>query len=115
MKTQPPLKVIMQDFALDRVPDGTVLRGLAAAGSRECDALADFLAHLAEVDLRRLYARAGYDSMYTYLVVKLHLSEYAAFKRIEPARVARDFPAIFPAGAAGRLHVSVNLMFCLRL
>jgi hypothetical protein len=67
---------------------------------------AAILAHLAEVDSRRLYLPAAYPSMYAYCVGELRLSEQAAFKRIQAARTARRFPAIFAAVADGRLHLS---------
>src|SRR5881396_3821106 len=44
--------------------------------------------------------------MYVYCVEKLRLSEDAAYKRIQAARAARRFPAIFAAVADGRLHLT---------
>ena len=64
------------------------------------------LAHLAEVDARRLYLPAGYLSMFSYCVSELHLSEDAAYKRIQAARAARQFPILFDAVAEGRLHLT---------
>src|SRR5580765_1596033 len=64
------------------------------------------LAHIAEVDARKLYLPAGYPSMHAYCVQRLRLSEDAALKRIQAARAARQFPIIFTALAEGRLHLS---------
>src|SRR5437870_1414487 len=64
------------------------------------------LAHIAEVDARRLYVPAGFPSMFLYCVHELHFSEEAARKRSHAARAARRFPAIFSAVAEGRLHLS---------
>jgi 5-methylcytosine-specific restriction endonuclease McrA len=64
------------------------------------------LAHIAEVDSRKLYLPAAHPSMYSYCVEVLRLSEDATFKRIRAARAARRFPSIFPALAEGRLHLS---------
>jgi len=44
--------------------------------------------------------------MYAYCVGELHLSEDAAYKRIQAARAARQFPALFTALAEGRLHLA---------
>ncbi len=44
--------------------------------------------------------------MFSYCVGELHLSEDSAFKRIQAARVARQFPVIFEALAQGRVHLS---------
>src|SRR5207247_7878427 len=68
--------------------------------------MAAVLALLAEVDARRLYLPAGFPSMYAYCVGELHLSEDAAYKRIQAARAARQFPALFTALAEGRLHLA---------
>jgi len=64
------------------------------------------LAHIAEVDARKLYLPAGFPSMHAYSVQRLRLSEDAALKRIQAARVARQFPVIFTALEEGRLHLS---------
>jgi hypothetical protein len=69
------------------------------------------VAHIAEIDARRLYVPAAYPSMYLYCVHELHLSEGSAYKRIQAARTARQFPAIFDALAEGYLHLTaVNLL-----
>src|SRR5262245_25223767 len=73
------------------------------------------LAHLAEVDERKLYLPAGYPSLYLYCVQELHLCEQAAFKRIHAARAARDFPALFDAVAQGRLHLSAVVLLAAHL
>lgn len=44
--------------------------------------------------------------MHAYGVGELHLSEDAAMKRLQAARIAREFPAIFDMVADGRLHLS---------
>jgi len=74
--------------------------------ARDRATIAELLAHLAEVDERRLYLPAAHPSMYSYCVHELRLSEDSAFKRIRAARAARQFPAIFGAVADGRLHVT---------
>ena len=68
------------------------------------------LAHIAEVDARRLYLPAAYPSMFAYCVGELRLCEQAAFKRIRAARTARQFPAVFEAVADGRLHLSAVVL-----
>jgi hypothetical protein len=67
---------------------------------------ADLVAHLGEVDSRRLYLQAACPSMFSYCVDILHFSEDQAFKRIRAARAARDFPAILALIATGELHLS---------
>ena len=73
---------------------------------RDRQTTAELLAHLAEVDERKLYLAAAFPSMYAWCEHKMHLTEDAALRRIQAARVARRFPAIFPALADGRLHLT---------
>ena len=47
-----------------------------------------------ELDVRRLYLGEGCSSLFTYCTQVLHLSEHAAYGRIEAARAARRFPVI---------------------
>ena len=100
----------MSVYSLSHLSDQDLLRGLVSfvAGERAATAMA--LAHIAEVEERRLYVPAGFPSMFLYCVHELHLSEESAFKRIRAARTARQFPAIFDALAEGRLHLSAVLM-----
>ena len=96
----------MCTYQLSHLSDGSLLSGLKTLLARDRETTAALLAHLAEVDERKLYLPAAYPSMYTYCVGELHLCEQAAFKRILAARTARRFPALFEALAEGRLHLS---------
>jgi len=96
----------VKSYSRSHLSDGTLLSNLAARVSQERSTTADMLADIAEVEERRLYAPAGYSSMYAYCLEALNFSEDSACKRIRAARVARQFPAIFPAVADGRLHLS---------
>src|SRR5439155_17152001 len=96
----------MRDFSLTHLSDTVLLSDLAALIAHDRVTTAVVLAHIAEVDARRLYAPAGYPSMHAYCVGELRLSEDAASKRIQAARAARQFPALFDALADGRLHLA---------
>jgi hypothetical protein len=67
---------------------------------------ADIVAHLAEVEGRKLHLRAGHPSMFQYCLEHLGLSENEAFHRIVAARLATAFPIIFELLAARELHLS---------
>jgi hypothetical protein len=97
---------LSHEHRLSHLSDSALLRDLAALVAKDRLTTASLLAHLAEVDARRLYAPAGYPSLYAFCVEELHLSEDAASKRIQAARAARRFPALFAALADGRLHLS---------
>jgi len=101
----------MSSYSLTHVSDPDLVRGLTSAVAQDRSATVVVLAHLAEFDARRLYLPAAFPSTYLYCVHELHLSEDAAYKRIQAARAARQFPAIFEAVAEGRLHLrGVNLL-----
>ena len=100
----------MATYSLSHLSDDTLLRGLNALVARDRTTTAELLAHIAEVDARKLYLPAGYPSMYAYCVEHLRLSEEAARKRIHAARTARRVPAVFAALADGRLHLSAVVL-----
>ena len=100
----------MDTYSLTHLSDPAVLRGLASLLTQERTVTAALLAHLAEVDARKLYLPRAYPSMFAYCVGELRLSEEAAYKRIHAARAARRFPEIFCAVADGRLHLSAVVL-----
>ena len=69
-------------------------------------ATAALIASLAELDARRLYLGQGCSSMFTYCTQVLHLSEHAAYGRIEAARAARRFPIILERLAEGAITLT---------
>lgn len=100
----------MVSYSLIHLSDPDLLRDLRALVARDRATTAALLAHLAEVDARQLYLPAAYPSMFAYCVQELRLSEDAAYKRIRAARTAREFPAIFPMVAEGRLHLGAVVL-----
>ncbi len=100
----------MKSYSLSHLDDRALLRDLATLVSQDRATTAALLAHLGEVDERRLYVPAAYPSMYLYCVKELRMSEDVAYKRIRAARTARQHPAIFPALADGRLNLTAVLL-----
>ena len=96
----------MLNQVLAHLSDAALLRDLARLVAQDRLTTAALLAHLAEVDDRRLYLPAGYPSMHAYCVEDLRLSEGAAFRRIRAARAARQFPVLYGALSEGRLHLA---------
>src|SRR5205809_4913419 len=108
--TPAPVEVHMERYARSHLANQTLLDSLATHLAQNRGSTAELLADLAEIDERKLYRPAGYESMYEYCVGALHLSEDAAFKRIRVARAARQFPAIFGAVAEGRLSLNAVVL-----
>jgi len=63
---------------LKTIPDDELLRRLAELLRRSRRVEADLVAHIGEVDARRLYAREASPSMFAYCTEILHLSEAEA-------------------------------------
>ena len=97
MKKTDALKSLSDDELLSRLAD-------VLAQSRRVESV--LVAHIAEVDLRRLYAREASPSMFQYSVDVLHLSKAEAYLRIEVARASRKHPMLLTMLADGRLHLS---------
>ena len=70
---------------------------------------------LIEVDWRRLWAKAGYPSMYAWCMAEFGFSEDMAAKRICAARQVRRHPEILEMVADGRLHLSGLLVLAPKL
>jgi len=100
----------MHRYSLSHVPDHVLIRDLAAVVARDRAITAELLAHLGEVDARKLYLPAAYPSMFAYCVGELRLSEDAAAKRLRVARVAQRCPGVLAALAEGRVHLGGLLL-----
>jgi len=80
-----------------------LLSRLAVLAGEEREATVDLLAHLSELEARRIYWAEGYGSLFSYCTAALRLSEYNAYHCIEAARAARKFPVILELLAEGAL------------
>ncbi|HEY3665177.1 MAG TPA: HNH endonuclease signature motif containing protein [Polyangiaceae bacterium] len=83
-----------------------LLAGLSQLVQRGNQLTAEVLAHLAELEERRLHLQLGFASLFIYCVEALGLSEGAAGRRVAAARVCRRFPEAFELVARGDLHLS---------
>jgi hypothetical protein len=92
--------------SLKSLSDDALLRRLSALTRDSRRVEADLVAHIAEVDARRLYAREAAPSMFAYCTDVLHLSEPEAYLRIAVARASRQHPMLLTVLAEGRLHLS---------
>ena len=79
---------------LPAVSDVVLVARIKTLVGRNCEAAAELIAHLAEMDTREIHLREGYPSLYLYCRDVFHLSEWEAYHRIDAARTARRFPLI---------------------
>jgi hypothetical protein len=87
--------------------DAALLGGLSKLVGSGRQLLAEVVAHLGEVEDRRLHLDAGHGSMFSYCLTRLGLSEDEACRRIKIARLARRHTGIYPRLASGQLSLSV--------
>jgi hypothetical protein len=91
---------------VSHLSDAQLMVALKSAANGERQATARLIVLLAEVDTRRLYLGEGCSSLFTYGTQVLHLSEHAAYGRIEAARAARRFPVILDLLTEGALTLT---------
>jgi hypothetical protein len=91
---------------LQSIPDNELLHRLAELMGQSRRVEADIVAHITEVEERRLYARKALPSMFAYCTDVLHLSEAEAYLRISAARASREHPILLTMLADGRLHLT---------
>ena len=100
------IEVMQSELTLGSVPDDELFRRLGELVSQSRRVEADLVAHIGEVDERRLYARQAFSSMFAYCTQALHLSEAEAYRRITVARAARRHEVLLAMLRDGRLHLS---------
>ena len=104
------MNTTISPFCLDHLSNDDLLAGTRAQVGRANRVLAGMLAHLAEVDARGLYRLRACSSLSTYCVYELRMSEDAAQRRAQAAKIARRFPVLFEQIAAGHIHLTGVLM-----
>ena len=87
------------------ISDDELLRGLSKLLQESRRVESDLVAHIGEVEHRRLFVRYA-SSMFTYVAEVLNLSEHEAYLRIGVARAARKHPMVLEMLRDGRLHLS---------
>jgi len=102
----PEARFAMTHRSLFGLSDHALLQELRALLEKERAATVEVVLHIAEVDRRRLWSKAGHANMYRYCLAELRMSEQAAFKRIRAGRAVRRYPAVLEALVEGRLHLS---------
>ena len=91
---------------LESMSDDELLRGLSALVGNSRSVEPELVAHIGEVDERKLFAGKGSSSMFAYCTDVLHLSEAEAYLRITTARASRQHPELLEMLRDGRLHLS---------
>lgn len=91
---------------MQSISDDDLLRRLSELLNQSRRVESNLVAHIGEVDARRLYAREASSCMFTYCTEVLHLSEAEAYLRIAAARASRKYPMLLTMLSDGRIHLS---------
>jgi hypothetical protein len=91
---------------LRRLTDDELVSRVEALAKREHVDTALLVAHLAELDTRDVYLRAGFSSLFVYCRDGLGLSEHESYNRIEVARATRRFPVVLELLASGAVNLT---------
>ena len=100
----------MKSYSRTNVADEVLLRNCAHRHRYDRSNIAELLADIAEIEVRHLHLKAGYKSLHAFCMGEYSLSDDEALLRINVARTAREFPAIFHAIAEGTLSMTTVLM-----
>ena len=92
--------------SFDAFSDRDLVDEVTRLATSERHATAALVASLAEFDARRLCLGEGCSSLFTYCTQVLHLSEHAAYNRIQAARTSRRFPIVLERLAEGSIHLT---------
>ena len=88
-------------YALGHVSDRELVDGLTQVVADNDQSTALMLAHVGEVDARRLYLPRAFSSMFQYCLSVMNFEEGKAYNAIHAARAARKYPEIFELVATG--------------
>ena len=105
----------MSRRSLSQLSDPALLQLFATLLTRDRVTTADLIGVMAEIDDRKLYVPAGYESMHAFCEGAYGMSEDEADNRIRTARLARRYPAILGSLADGRLNLTAVLLLSRRL
>lgn len=79
---------------LKHLSDSKLLLKTKELTRQEREVTAEVLHHLKEIERRRLFSELGYGSLFDYAVKELGYSEPAANRRIQSARLLKEFPKL---------------------
>ena len=92
--------------SLSRLSNEHLVAEVKRLVAREREATATLIAHLSEMEARGLYLAEGCASLFVYCTRILHLSEHAAYGRINAARLVRSFPVLLDMLASGDVNLT---------
>lgn len=89
-----------------RLTDNELIAEVKRLAHSNRETMVRLIAHLVELDSRRLFLAAGYGSLYEYCRQALRLSEHAAYHVIKAIRPARRFPLVLDKLLDGSMNLT---------
>ena len=94
------------DLTTSALSDEQLLSSVKSLACAERRVTAQLIAALVELDRRKLFLGQGYPSLFNYCTQVLHLSEHAAYGRIEAVRAVHRFPIVLDHLADGAVTLT---------
>ncbi len=95
---------------LQKLTDDQLIFDTKKLIKKEQEIVIEIIAHLEEIERRRLYCDAGYDSLWSYTIGELGYSEAQAHRRIDAMRMSRKISSVKRGLESGTLNVTcVNM------
>ncbi len=91
---------------LNSLSDQVLLSATEKLAHDEREILIAVLAHLCEIERRRLYCDLGFSSLHAYAVKQLRYSDDQAARRINAMRLIKDLPDVAEKVQSGKLSLS---------
>jgi len=104
------LRAIEARMTLNALSDDDLVARLHALCLEARRVDVQLVVHLVEVEERRLHLRSACSSLFDFCRRRLGMSEGAAFRRINAARLVRRFPGLLAHLEAGRVHLSTLVL-----
>ena len=89
-----------------RLSDDGLLTRVEDLARRSRAVTVELLAHLGELERRKLHRGQGYGRLLAYCTEVLKFSEASAYNRLQAARAARRFPLVLDLLASGRVNLT---------
>ena len=91
---------------LKRLTNSNLDQNLRKLVATERELLVEILAHIAEVDRRKLHLAMAYPSLFEYLTKHIGYSNGSAQRRIDAARLSNDVPDLGATLESGKINLS---------
>ena len=95
---------------LKKLTDKELILSTKKLTKKEDEVFILVIAHLEEIEARRLYADFHCESLWSYCIRELGYSEPQAWRRIDAMRISKKIPEVKQGLASGELKIStVNM------